>query len=205
MSTYQIKPSYQLSAFYVHFKHHNKQCSGRRSAMPLRRCRARMLTTRLWEIEPLLPVARCVGLSLSAAHAGLQSHSADSRTPVVSARNHSHVSHRYCNAMPTRWTTTQSGNLVSPSHDNCGLYWTVSVPVNDTVGPVEKLGTLQTLICAPVVRPKRCPTLSNPVLLTSCLRFTLLMMLLLRGWPTIGLNHICKKNCIKDNYQQLLS
>jgi len=32
-------------------------------------------------------------------------------------------------------------------------------------GPVERLGALQTLICAPVVRPKRCPTSSNrPVL-----------------------------------------
>ena len=32
-------------------------------------------------------------------------------------------------------------------------------------GPVERHGVLQTLICAPVVRPKRCPTSSNPALL----------------------------------------
>jgi len=55
----------------------------------------------------------------------------------------------------------------------------------------KRLGALQTLICAPVVRPKRCPTSSNPVLLPSwtvvCLSFTLLMLLLLPGWPTMGL------------------
>jgi len=34
-------------------------------------------------------------------------------------------------------------------------------------GHVERHGILQTLICAPVVRPKRCPTLSNPALLPS--------------------------------------
>ena len=41
-----------------------------------------------------------------------------------------------------------------------GLFWTVSVPVKGTAGPVERLGTLQ--ICAPVVRPKRFPTSLNP-------------------------------------------
>jgi len=58
-------------------------------------------------------------------------------------------------------------------------------------------GVLQTLICAPVVRPKPCPTSSNPALLPSwtvvCPSFILLMMLLLPGWPTIGLNCIHKK------------
>ena len=58
-------------------------------------------------------------------------------------------------------------------------------------------GVLQTLICAPVVRPKRCPTSSNPALLQSwtvvCPSFTLFMMLLLPGWPTMGLNRIRKK------------
>jgi len=66
------------------------------------------------------------------------------------------------------------------------------------VWPVERIGTLQTLICAPVVRPKWCPTSSNPALLPSwtmvvCPSFTLLMMLLLPGWPTMGLNCIRKK------------
>jgi len=36
-----------------------------------------------------------------------------------------------------------------------------------SVGPIERHGVLQTLICAPMVRPKRCSTLSNPALLPS--------------------------------------
>jgi len=55
----------------------------------------------------------------------------------------------------------------------------------------------QTLICDPVVRSKRCPKSSNPALLSSwtvvCLSFTLLMMLLLPGWPIMDLNRIHKK------------
>jgi len=66
----------------------------------------------------------------------------------------------------------------------------------------------KTLICAPVVRPKRRPTSSNPALLSSwtvvCLSFTLLIMLLLPSWPTMGLNHIRKKKkkkcCYYHNY-----
>jgi len=69
--------------------------------------------------------------------------------------------------------------------------------VKSTTGPIERLGALQTLICAPGVRPKRCPTLSNPALWPSwmvvCPSFTLLMMLLFPGWPTVGLNRIHKK------------
>ena len=99
-------------------------------------------------------------------------------------------------SMPTWWTTPQSGNLVSPFHDNSGLSWTVSAPVKGIAELVERHGVLQTLICAPVVRPKQCPTSSNPALLWSwtvvCPSFTLLMMLLL-GWPTMGLNRIRKK------------
>jgi len=34
-----------------------------------------------------------------------------------------------------------------------GLFWTIFVLVKGTAGPVERLGALQTLICAPVVRP----------------------------------------------------
>ena len=41
----------------------------------------------------------------------------------------------------------QSGNLVSPSHDNSGLSWTVSAPVKCIAEPVERHGVLQTLIC----------------------------------------------------------
>ena len=70
-------------------------------------------------------------------------------------------------------------------HDNSGLSWTVSAPAKGIAVPVERHGVLQTLICAPVVRPKRCPTSSNPALLRSwmvvCPSSTLLMMLLLPG------------------------
>ena len=45
--------------------------------------------------------------------------------------------------MPTWWTTPQSGYLVSPSHDNSGLYRTVSVPVKGAAVPVERLGTFR--------------------------------------------------------------
>ena len=100
-------------------------------------------------------------------------------------------------SMPTWWTTPQSGNLVSPFHDNSGLSWTVSAPAKGIAVPVERHSVLQTLICAPVVRPKRCPTSSNPALLRSwtviCPSSTLLMMLLRPGWPTMGLNRIRKK------------
>ena len=102
-------------------------------------------------------------------------------------------------SMPTWWTTLQSGNLISPSHDNNGLYWTVSAPVKGIAEPVDT-------DCAPVVRPKRCPTSSNPDLLPGwtvvCLSFTLLMLLLLPGWPTMGLNRIRKKKKnVDDGYR----
>ena len=70
-------------------------------------------------------------------------------------------------------------------------------PAKGIAVPAERHGVLQTLICAPVVRPTQSPTSSNPALLRSwmvvCPSFTLLMMLLLPGWPTMGLNRICKK------------
>ena len=100
---------------------------------------------------------------------------------------------------PGGWPS-QSNNLVSPSHDNSSLSWTVSAPVNGTAEPVEEMAP-------PVVRPKRCPTSSNPCLLPSwtvvCPSFTLLMMLLLPGWPTMGLNRIHKKK--KKCYSKHLS
>jgi len=60
-------------------------------------------------------------------------------------------------------------NNLTPSHDNSGLSWTVFILVERTVRPVERLGVLQTLICAPVpvVRLKLCLTSSNPALLPS--------------------------------------
>ena len=99
-------------------------------------------------------------------------------------------------SMPMWWTTPQSGNLVSPSHDNSGLSRTVSIPVVGIMGPVERHGVLQTLICAPVMRPKWCPTSSNPAVLPSwtvvCLSFT-------PGWSTMAFSgiHKKKKNDVK--------
>jgi len=101
----------------------------------------------------------------------------------------------------------QSSYPVSPYHDNSGLSWTISALVKGTAGPVERHGVLHTLICAPVVRPKWCPTSSNLAVLPSwtvvCLSFTLLMLLLLPGWPIMDLNRIRKKKT-KNNVVELM-
>ena len=60
--------------------------------------------------------------------------------------------------------TPQSGNRVSTSLSNSGLCWTVFARNRDTAVPVEGNGDLQTLICVFVAKPRRCSTLSNPVL-----------------------------------------
>ena len=84
-----------------------------------------------------------------------------------------------------------SGNSVT-SLDNSGLYWTVFARNRDTAVPAEENGELQTLICVLVSRPRRCPTLSNPVLWQSWMAAypscTLQMKTLFPGWlllPTI--------------------
>jgi len=59
--------------------------------------------------------------------------------------------------------TPQSGNQVLTSLGDNGLYLTVFARNGDTVVPAEGNGDLQTLICVIVARPRRCPTLSNPV------------------------------------------
>ena len=92
---------------------------------------------------------------------------------------------------------------------SCCYYYAmcISIMVKGIAVPVERHGVLQTLICAPMVRPKQCPTSSNPALLRSwmvvCPSSTLLMMLLLPAWPTMGLNRIRKKknfsNFLYDN------
>ena len=55
--------------------------------------------------------------------------------------------------------------------------------------PAEKNGDLQTLICVLVARPRRCPTLSNPVQwqswMAAYLGYTLQMKTLFRGWPVM--------------------
>jgi len=58
-------------------------------------------------------------------------------------------------------------------------------------GACRKTWRLTDTDLCPMMRPKRCPTSSNPALLPSwtvvCLSFTLLMLLLLPGWPIMGL------------------
>ena len=70
-----------------------------------------------------------------------------------------------------------------------GLCWTVFAQNRDTVVPAEGNGDLQTLICVLVARPRRCLTLSNPVLwqnwMAAYLGYTLRMKTLFRGWPVM--------------------
>jgi len=65
-----------------------------------------------------------------------------------------------------------------------GLYWTIFALNRDTAVPAEGNGDLQTLICVLVVRPRRCPTLSNPVpwqyWMAAYLGYTLFL-----GWPVM--------------------
>ena len=86
--------------------------------------------------------------------------------------------------------TPQSGNWVSTSFGNSGLYWTVFARNRDTAVPAEGNGDLQTLICVLVARPRGCLTLSNPVpwqnWMAAYLGYTLRMQTLFRGWPIMG-------------------
>ena len=70
-----------------------------------------------------------------------------------------------------------------------GLCWTVFARNSDTAVPAEENGDLQTLICVLVARPRRCPTLSNPVpwqnWMAAYLSYTLQMKTLFRGWPVM--------------------
>jgi len=72
---------------------------------------------------------------------------------------------------------------------NSGLCWTVFARNRDTAVPAEGNGNLQTLICVLVVRPRRCPTLSNPVpwqnWMVAYLGYTLRMETLFCGWPVM--------------------
>ena len=100
--------------------------------------------------------------------------------------------------MPAWWTAPQSGNLVLPFHGGGGLSWAVSAPAGGVAVPVEGRGVLQRLVCAPVVGPGRCPASSGPALLRGwvvvCPGSALLVMLLLPGWPAMGLGRMRKKN-----------
>ena len=89
--------------------------------------------------------------------------------------------------------TPQSGNRVSTSFGNSGLYWTVFARNRDTAVPAEGNGDLQTLICVLVARPRWCLTLSNPVpwqnWMAAYLGYTLRMKTLFRGWPVNNNNN----------------
>ena len=79
------------------------------------------------------------------------------------------------------------------------LQYTVSINYcnRDTAVPAEGNGGLQTLICVLVARPRRCPTLSNPVpwqnWIVAYLGYTLWMKMLFRGWPVIDGWHVYEK------------
>jgi len=83
----------------------------------------------------------------------------------------------------------QSGNWVSTSLGNSGLCWTIFTRNRDTAVPAEGSGDLETLICVLVARPRRRPTLSNPVpwqkWMAAYLGYTLRMKTLYRGWPVM--------------------
>ena len=90
-------------------------------------------------------------------------------------------------SMHTSWTTTQSDNRALLSLDNSGLSWTVSAPDKVTAVLVRRNGNFQTPISVPVVRPKRCHTLSNPAhrqdYTVAWLNYTLQTMMPSPGWP----------------------
>jgi len=87
-------------------------------------------------------------------------------------------------------------HTIRQQHDNSGLLNRFRTGQGHC-GACRK-SYIQTLICAPVVRPKRCPTSLNPALnlrswTVVCPSFTQLMMLLLPVADN-GLNRIRKKN-----------
>ena len=83
----------------------------------------------------------------------------------------------------------------------CGLSWTVSVPVNGTAGPVERHGTIYRHWSVPlwwnpndVPIVESCPLTKLNSVVCSSFTLLLLLLLLLPGWQTImGLNRIRKK------------
>ena len=79
--------------------------------------------------------------------------------------------------------------VVLTSLGNSGLCWTVFARNRDTTVPAEGNGDLQTLIYVLVARPRRFPTLSNPVpwqnWMAAYLGYTLQMKTLFRGWPVV--------------------
>jgi len=85
-----------------------------------------------------------------------------------------------------RWSIPTIRQLFLAFLGNSGLYWTWN---RDTAVPAEGNGDLQTLICVLVARPRRCPTLLNPVLwqnwMTAYPGCALQMKTLYSGWPVM--------------------
>ena len=102
--------------------------------------------------------------------------------------------------MHTSWMTPQSDNRALLFLDNSGLSWTVSASDKFTAVPVKRNGNFQTPISVPVVRPKRCHTLSNPAhrqdYTVACLNYTLQTMMPLSGWPVMAPNAYDNNNNI---------
>ena len=104
---------------------------------------------------------------------------------------------------PTLCVTPQSSNRILTSLGNSDLYWTVFARNRDTTVPAEWNGDLPTLICVPVARPRRYPTLSNPVpsqnWMAAYLGYTLRMMTMFRGWPIMVYNTHMRRRIIIIN------
>jgi len=79
-----------------------------------------------------------------------------SRNQLTSTVNGENPGSRPRWSMHTSWTTPQCDNRALLSLDNSGLSWTVSAPEKVTAVPVRRNGNF------PVVRPKRCHTVSCP-------------------------------------------
>ena len=104
-------------------------------------------------------------------------------------------------SMHTSWTTPQSDNRALLLLDNNGLSWTVSSLDKVTV---RRNPNFQTPISVPMVRPKRCHTLSNPAhrqdYTVACLNYTLQTMMPLPGWPVMAHNAYDNNNNQNDNW-----
>jgi len=92
----------------------------------------------------------------------------------------------YCGSR-LRWSIpTLCATQVLASLGNSGPYRTIFARSRDTALAAEGNGDLQTLICVLVVRPRWCPTLSNPVSwqswMVANLGSTLQMKTLFPGW-----------------------
>jgi len=102
----------------------------------------------------------------------------------------------------------ETGNRVLTSLGDSGFYWTIFARNRDNAVPAEGNGDLQTLICVLVARPRRCPTLSNPVLWQNWMAAypgcTLQMKTLFPGWPIMVRDtHMRRRRRLSDRLHHL--